>query len=376
MLTNKPIKFDLLSANPRTREVLAIAFRGPAREMCELADGMQADAVIVDLDGVNAQADWKDYHRRHPDRPCIAMTVGTDTAAGAVAILRKPFQVTELVNAVNIVRRHLPAPVQLPAKSPAVSPAPSIKSPAPLAAPGSVAVAAPDFSAVCGTADDIDCDDPQQVQRLSFDADGTLFDWVRLAVVRCESSYGPVTLMIEQSEMAIVCTAKQFGIAMVKDDILKHLCTRKYAPAMVTLQSAAPGKLQHLAADNSLNTSLEALQWKLALWTYRGRLPKGTPINERIYLKHWPNLTRLLEVPDAMRIAALLVDHPMSLPRVAEALAIPQRHVFAFYSAAHAIGLAGVAQRSGHLIAPGPPPRHIERGFMQRIAHHLRKFVA
>lgn len=123
--------------------------------------------------------------------------------------------------------------------------------------------------------------------------------------------------------------------------------------------------------------SLEALLWKMALWTYRGRLPAGTSVRERVYLRRWPNLPRLLDVPDAMRISALLVGQPLALPRVAEALQIPQRHVFAFYGAAQAAGLANHAKREAdNLVASVPPRKHVERSFINRVVGRLKRLVA
>ncbi len=47
----------------------------------------------------------------------------------------------------------------------------------------------------------------------------------------------------------------------------------------------------------------------------------------------WPTLTRLASIPHALRIAALLYDHPYPLADAARLLGIEQRYVFAFYSA-------------------------------------------
>jgi hypothetical protein len=58
-----------------------------------------------------------------------------------------------------------------------------------------------------------------------------------------------------------------------------------------------------------------------------------------VYLKHWPNLTRVQRTPNAMRVAALWATRGAGLVETAELLKIPQRHVFAFYSAALAADL-------------------------------------
>jgi hypothetical protein len=90
---------------------------------------------------------------------------------------------------------------------------------------------------------------------------------------------------------------------------------------------------------------LEAFLWKLACWTSMGRYPKGLDHTKPVYLKNWPNFTRLLVTPHALRIAALLVQHPRTMGDVAQKLNIKPQYVFIFISAACAIGLAGQAKR-------------------------------
>jgi len=94
-----------------------------------------------------------------------------------------------------------------------------------------------------------------------------------------------------------------------------------------------------------LQLELEAFLWKLALYTFGGYLPKGIDVNKPVYLKYWPNLTRLEPTPDAMRIASLLCRQPVALAFIVRILNIPQRHVFNFYAAANAAGYAGPAVR-------------------------------
>jgi len=87
--------------------------------------------------------------------------------------------------------------------------------------------------------------------------------------------------------------------------------------------------------------SMEALVWKLACWTSKGRYPQQIDIDSPVFLKHWPNFTRLLITPHAIRIAALLTDKPRTAANAALALKIKPEYVFIFISAAFAIGLLG-----------------------------------
>ncbi|MBP8266608.1 MAG: hypothetical protein KAX47_08660 [Zoogloea sp.] len=123
---------------------------------------------------------------------------------------------------------------------------------------------------------------------------------------------------------------------------------------------------------------LEALEWDVALWASRGRLPRGTDLDHPVRLHCWPNLTRLAVPPEAMRIAGLWSRGSFSLRDTVRTLDVPQRYVFAFYSACHALGLVeqiatpaalAAARRdaTGSTPAAAPPMR----GLFKRILGKL-----
>lgn len=91
--------------------------------------------------------------------------------------------------------------------------------------------------------------------------------------------------------------------------------------------------------DGLASRPLEALEWDIALWASRGRLPRGTHLDHPVRLHCWPNLTRLAVPPEAMRIAGLWSRGSISLRDTVRVLGVPQRYVFAFYSACHALGM-------------------------------------
>lgn len=118
----------------------------------------------------------------------------------------------------------------------------------------------------------------------------------------------------------------------------------------------------------------EAILWRAASATYRGKLPPGTDPTVRVYLTRWPNLTRVLEIPNAVRIAALWAEQRLSLAFTAEILKIPQRYVFAFYGAAHAAGLAGPVKRSEDVVvAQARVEADSRRGLFAKILSRLRR---
>jgi hypothetical protein len=100
--------------------------------------------------------------------------------------------------------------------------------------------------------------------------------------------------------------------------------------------------------EGAVARPLDGLEWELALWASRGRLPRGTGLEHPIRLKSWPNLTRLAVPPEAMRIAGLWSRGELSLRETVASLGAPQRYVFAFYSACAALG------HVEQVVAPAP----------------------
>jgi hypothetical protein len=108
----------------------------------------------------------------------------------------------------------------------------------------------------------------------------------------------------------------------------------------INIKPVSQQELEEVLGSKDL-TRLDAFMWKVALYTSKGRLPRGMDFNKGVYLTRWPCMTRLLLPPHAMRISALLTQKPHSLFEAARRMGIRQQYLFAFVSAAHAIGLIG-----------------------------------
>jgi hypothetical protein len=70
----------------------------------------------------------------------------------------------------------------------------------------------------------------------------------------------------------------------------------------------------------------------------KGRYPDSINIDKPVVLKCWPNFTRLVITPHALRIAATLIESPKTLMQVSKILKIKPQYVFVFISAANAVG--------------------------------------
>lgn len=246
-----------------------------------------------------------------------------------------------------------PAPAR--GTPPAPVAAPRAPAPAPAAEPAPVAPTAPVFDAhghrrcrpeelvdeprYCGTRGDLSAEQLADAS-LRYDPAQHLVGVLKDAyLVSCkwqvpthlETPAGRVT--VDGTTNLIYCefAADKFA-AMVRQPMDKRPKTRAFSR-----QEFAD--LQDTLTRTALVQRLDHVLWQTALETAAGRLPTGVDAAAPVYLKHWPNLTRLHRTPHALRIAALWTTKGASLTETAQTLKIAQRHVFAFYSAALALDL-------------------------------------
>jgi hypothetical protein len=133
------------------------------------------------------------------------------------------------------------------------------------------------------------------------------------------------------------------------------------------LQEAAAirAALEQESKSNDLFTCrIDATLWRAGMETARGRLPLGVNPGKTVYLKHWPNLTRLLVTPHALRVAALWSTRGATPLETASQLGVPLRHVVAVYNAALALDL--ITEDGSH-IRRAQRKAHRNRGLLTRL---------
>lgn len=114
--------------------------------------------------------------------------------------------------------------------------------------------------------------------------------------------------------------------------------------------------------------------WELALLTSKGRVPVGTPMDKPTYLMQWPNFSRLMHVPNDMKIAAYWLRLPSSLNDLSENLNVPIDNVRLMYSATFLTGLAGIATRkSDYMLRLGKPEEHENRNLFGSFMNKFKK---
>ena len=220
-----------------------------------------------------------------------------------------------------------------------------------------------------GTAPDIDPDDPQQRRKIYYNSDHYLQGHLQQALNLAVRHNRNVTIEGPWPALDLFVAERRLRVA-AEDRHLRPYCTLPDTTLELRLQffDGERGRV-----EAGWDYPLAASFWKLALWASRGRLPEDTSLTQPIYLRRWPNFTRLTVTPYALAIAALWAEQPRSLLDTAQRLGIPQRYVFAFYSAARSLQLVGETRRAvDTLIAPPAIAASKHRGLLGRLLDRLR----
>ncbi|MGR9073415.1 MAG: hypothetical protein ACU833_10165, partial [Gammaproteobacteria bacterium] len=232
------------------------------------------------------------------------------------------------------------------------------------------------FIAYIGSLGGINFNDLNQLTNASYNPKDYYQGYVQAAynlsrskgrIIRLHSGWKPVTIFPHSHEIWVDATDNQLrsfaavSVRTIAGADGQGLSVKSVNPTDINSQD--PEKFQ----------SMEAFLWKLAIWTSKGRFPLGIDIHHPIYLRQWPNFTRLVITPHAMRIAALLMTGPRTLVDVARTLNIQPQYVFVFFSAAYALGLARQSERKAdEVVAPQPIQSNEKKGLLISIMNKLR----
>ncbi len=397
----EPLGVALVAMDRRMINLLELFFQNYCMKRYYVEAEGKADLCILDLDGYQGRELWNEQVRQYPKRPIILLAFN-DPEISNVLVLRKPVTMKKLQTTLAEAREQLsavqgkapaieaPRPALTPSSPPETPPG-KAGEPASVERPSAVGATsqAPEAETpseakasraamlldemkdhpVIGSAPDIDGTDPKQFPRVQFDPGSYLLGHVVQAVELAKKKDLPVRLEHPRG-----------GITFYPDgrDVLVEMSERQlYILSSVPIQSRDVSiktlKAPPVKGPGAESMSQGALLWQLTLWSARGRIPQTIQPTDLVVLRHWPNMTRLQGFPHAIRIAALLMQGPRSLIDTAGVLGVPQRFVFAFYSAASMVGLAMPSRRSADkLFQAELPQQHRNQGLFRRILNRLK----
>lgn len=389
---NKPLNVSLYGMDGRSYKTMVMYLQGPCKGKAVVVDELEAEIDIIDADSFKAKELMDDRKSKTPDRPLILLSLEELFIEGTIYV-KKPVQTNELVDALNkakemldvekprkadLLQKQAPIPESVPEKEKKQAKTKKIDSEEKKKTSKhrtAMDLTEKGFSAYIGHVEGIDFSNPGQVLLAFYRPKNFFLGYVQSAI-RVARDKGRI-LQLKSSWKTLMVFPHSREIWLDADD--KQL--RAFAGVAIKNESGKGMSLSAVKQNTSgfVNEKMENFYdidtfiWKLAIWTSKGRYPEDIDIDRPVFLKHWPNFTRLVVTPHALQIAALLMDGPRTLINIADSLNIKPQYVFVFISAAHAIGLVGQAERKAdEIIAPPELRKPKSKGLLSKILGRLR----
>ena len=228
------------------------------------------------------------------------------------------------------------------------------------------------FSAFIGIVPNIDFSDPDQLSLASYNSklhfQGAVqsaykFSLEKMRAINLGAGWKPLLILPDNREIWL----------NADDKMLRAFAGIKINPQSANISAIDERTHSVIHGQPEKFQDMNAFLWKLAIWTSKGRYPQELDVTKPVYLKRWPEFTRWLITPHAMRIAALLIQSPRTMLNIAQVLNVNPRYVFVFVSAAHAVGLVEQGQRESDTMIEPPTQPNERKSLMSRIISKLRR---
>ncbi len=400
----KPLQLALYGMDERSIKTMTMYLKGPCKGKAVVVEAQEAEASLLDADHVKARVLLEQCQQNNPHQPIILLSLETVSIANTIFV-KKPVQTVDLIKALEQVYLQLNGkrkPKTFVSAENMVKPLP--KTPSVTVTEQEVItvneITPPEkkhidnteirkiakhrtamdlteksYSSYIGFVEGINFSDPQQVILASYNPKDYYQGYVQSAckvakdkskTLTLNSGWKPLILFPDTEEVWLDADEKQlraFAGLSVRNNPLQD----------ISLQSTDLKKIDVKSKMDNYQ-DIECFLWKLAAWTSKGRYPHSIDILKPVYITRWPNFTRLLITPHAMRIAALLIIQPRSALNVAKALNIKAEYVFVFLSSAHATGILGQTKRQADMLVEqnNEIKASKSKGLLSRILGRLR----
>ncbi|MFI3218750.1 MAG: hypothetical protein QX189_06465 [Methylococcales bacterium] len=396
--SKSPLKVALHGMEERTSKTMVMYLQGPCRGAAVVVNDSDASIDIFDADTMDAGKLIAEHHAKKPYRPAIALSL-RDGTLDYVLYIKKPVKTDDMLAVLNkasaLIGKLRPnedtPPTQSTVKNNLV-PAESLIEKAEKSNLKSFVINNDEqkktakhqaamqlneksFNAFIGNVPGIDVNDPKQFAIAKYNPKDYFQSYVESAfkisleqneIMQLNSGWSPLIIFPQNDEIWLDADDKQ--LRAFSGLVISNTLDGKMSTTQLTFESSS------LSRSLEKFHSMDAFLWKVACWASKGRYPISIDITHPVYLKNWPNFTRLLITPHALRISALLIRGPRTLGNVAEVLNIKPQYVFVFISAACALGLTGHARREADaLVAQSTEIKaNKNKGFLSRIMSKLR----
>jgi len=339
------LKVGLYKMDERSEARLRIIFKMVYKNQCSITDISKSDVVIVNVEKQNVDELISEFTSKFSNKTFILLSselINIDN----IRCITRPFKLPELLDSLKNPTK----PNTLSSSAPETKLEKNDSKQTLKSADSKPATKTKLFKAnnVEPSSEDIYYDPQKFLQGKIINAIDKANKLNKTVFLRCWShrwvlispSSGFLVENIKERQLAslgLISTEKD------KDIIFKE---ESFAKEHMSTMSETPVK-------DVKATPMDKFIWDIAVRTARGRIPIGESPEDIYVLKQWPNLTRISQIPNSMRISAFWLDKPQTINNVAESLNIPIQDVFTFFSAGYANGLIIKAKRKeDNLVKP------------------------
>ncbi len=384
----KPLQAVLHGMDGRTYKTMVMYFQGPCNGVAVVVEDIDGEVDIVDVDFAQGKAALETLLKKKSPRPLIVLSRDEVKIKGCLYI-EKPIHLATMLATLEQARL-LTEQQGLTKKSPqfaidetssptaAEKKAPEDTLERKKTAKHKTAMQLDEtsFSSFIGILPEIDFNDEGQLLKASYSPKDYFQGYVLSAVkiskeknrmLQLNSNWQPLLIFPHSHEVWLDADDKQLR-AFASLEMSKATGSKLTITPINPVTSGVAGKLDKFY-------DLDAFIWKLAVWTSKGRYPQALDVHRPIFIKRWPNFTRSLVTPHALRITALLMNGPRTMLNIAQALKIKPQYVFVFVSAAYALNLVGQAERRSDELLEPPSVKSEKtesKGLLSKILGKLR----
>ena len=359
--SKQAIRIAVIGMEKRTRNLLKMVFDGPCKgDYLVIEEIQSAQACIFDLDTIEGMKLWDKHHARYSHLPTIVLSI-TKKEIARTFYVGKPIVFDHFVSTLAKIKELVSQQGKYKKAETQVATLHDAK----LVTEVEIEKEE-DTLQWCGQLENIDPNNHEELHKIYYDPQQYMQSFLEKALdvsknsenkaILLDGLHTPMVIFHKNNQLFCPCT--------LADNNLQTMSLLPVAKNRLQMTVLTESELKSYRITNNLvKNALDSFLWQVSLWTARGRLPKGTDLNKDVILLHWPNFTRLVVTPYALKISALWMSQPHSLLETAQILEIPQRYVFAFYSATNAIKLAVLDRR----VKQQPLNKNmVERRFNQR----------
>jgi hypothetical protein len=385
----EPLGIALLGVSRKDQAMMELFLHKNWSSNCLVVPERQASLCILDLDGIEGKKLLQQQRDHHSQRPLIVLSVHETDIDGA-RVLRKPLQIELLKKEINRYRNellehavktmvghseHSPASktsLRQRWEAPPIVPSQSDEPNNRRSGLPNAATQARVVYSSCGFARTAHQDKGADSDEIYFDEAILFLKILKGAIEQCRRESTPIKLHFTDGKYVTLLPKANIGMTNLSDTKLRPRCLLDVQTSQITIEASYYSETHLMRTSDGVPQSIDALLWKVALWSSRGRLPMGTDAELAVGLQQWPNLTRLLAIPEFLRIAALWIKNPLPLADTTQTLNIEHRYVYTFFSACQALDLIKVEVATENQTHGRPKSDDAQSGLLRRILRRLR----